>query len=281
MKRFVLLSITVTLLFTALPSTAQEVPVKAETVVLDTDGDGISDDVDACPSDVGPGDENPKKNGCTARVLARQWIVTFISKNAPPGRPTYFKYAGETREEALIRYGEIAESLLDVIYDPEIKPMFAGSHGRARTVSLLLGVMLWETGFRRDVDFGLGKYARGDNGRSWCLMQINLGKGKTASGYTGQELVSNRRLCFSEGLKSIRGSFSACRGLPLEYRLSAYASGSCDKGRDKSKQRVGTGMQWYTNSRALRLFKDDEIIPRSVEEAPASKEPTPLVALTG
>lgn len=262
LKLFVLLGLAVILIFTT-PSRAQ-VSAKTEvsTIVLDTDGDGITDMQDACPNDVGPKNHNTKTNGCTAHALARQWIVTFITKVSPPGRKTYFTHAQETREEALVRYGEIADNLLAAVYDPDIKPLFSGSLGRARTISLMLGVMFWETGFRRDVDLGLGKHARGDNGRSWCLMQINLGSGKTALGYTGEDLVKNRRICFQEGLRVIRGSFSACRQLPLEHRLSAYASGSCDKGRDKSRQRVQTGMQWFTNSRALRLFSDIDLAPQ-------------------
>lgn len=262
LKLFVLLGLAVILIFTT-PSKAQ-VPAKVEnaTTVLDTDGDRISDELDACPKDVGPMNSEALKNGCTAHALARQWIVAFISKVSFPGRKTYFTHAQETREEALVRYGEIANDLLAAVYDPDVKPLFSGPLGRARTISLMLGVMFWETGFRRDVDFGLGKHARGDNGRSWCLMQINIGSGKTASGFTGEDLVKNRRACFQEGLRVIRGSFSACRRLPLEHRLSAYASGSCDKGRDKSRQRVHTGMQWFSNSRALRLFSDNDLAPQ-------------------
>ena len=284
MRSVVLLSMIVTLLFAASSSTAQVVPVPVMVevpVVQDTDGDEVQDDLDACPFDAGPANDHPKKNGCTGRVLAKQWVVSFISRNAPPGRKTYYTYAVETREEALARYGEIAEALIDVIYDPEVRPLFSGPTGRARTASLLLGVMFWETGFRRDVDLGLGKDARGDNGRSWCLMQINIGKGTTPNGLHGEDLVTDRRACFTEGLRVIRGSFQACRRLPLEYRLSAYASGSCDKGQDKSKQRVGTGMQWYTNSRTLRLFKDDEILVTPTPIPVERKDPTPLLARTG
>lgn len=266
LKLFVLLGLAAILIFTT-PSKA-EVSVKTEvsTIVLDTDGDGITDSHDACPNDVGPKNSDTQTNGCTARTLARQWIVAFIAKVSPPGRKTYFTHAQETREEALVRYGEIADNLLAAVYDPNVKPLFSGPLGRARTISLMLGVMFWETGFRRDVDLGLGKHARGDNGRSWCLMQINIGSGKTASGHTGEELVKDRRICFQEGLRVIRGSFSACRRLPLEHRLSAYASGSCDKGRDKSRQRVHTGMQWFANSRALRLFSDIDLAPPAPPE---------------
>ncbi len=34
----------------------------------DTDGDGITDDLDACPNEKGPPDPDPKKNGCPRSV---------------------------------------------------------------------------------------------------------------------------------------------------------------------------------------------------------------------
>jgi len=272
LKLFVLLGLIMALFFTT-SSQAQQVKTLHAVTVLDTDSDGITDEQDACPGDVGPENTEPRKNGCTAHALARQWIVTFMTKVSPPGRKTYFTHAQETKEEALIRYGEIADALIATTYDPETKPLFSGPLGRARTISLMLGVMFWETGFRRDVDLGLGKHARGDQGRSWCLMQINIGSGKTALGYTGEDLVRNRQACLQEGLRGIRGSFSSCRRLPLEHRLSAYASGSCDKGRDKSRQRVQTGMQWFTNSRTMRLFSDNDLAPLPSPKSPRTTQP--------
>jgi len=231
----------------------------------------------------------------TAWASARTWIVSFMVKTAPPGRPTYFENAKETKEEAEARYGEIADAIIEAVYDPDQSSMFSGPTGRSRTASLLLGVMLWETGFRKDVDYGLGKYGRGDNGRSWCLMQIMLGKGRTQSwniklnrpakasdpaedvrlGYTGPELINNRYLCISEGARIVRKSFGSCRHQPLEYRLSAYASGSCDKGQDKSRQRVTTGMAWFRNSKDLRTFKDADL----VQEVADYRKNTPKPAL--
>ena len=107
------------------------------------------------------------------------WIMAFIVAVAPPGRMLYFPDAQETKEEATVRYNEIAQDVVEVVYDPNTKPLFRGSTGRARTVSVILSIMLHESGFRRDVDLNLGKYARGDKGNSWCLMQLNVGTGRT------------------------------------------------------------------------------------------------------
>ena len=280
MRSFALLFFIVLSLVTS-PSHA-ELSASVRKLHLDTDADGIPDEQDACPMVVGPADAHPKKNGCSPKALAKQWVVSFITKYAPPGRKTYYKHAEETKAEALVRYDAIADALVSVVYDPEVKPLFAGPHGRAQTASVILGVVLWETAFRKDVDFALGKHGRGDNGESWCLMQIKVGEGKTAdwnirlnrpavktdppedilSGYTGQQLVADRKLCIAEGLKIMRGSFGACKQLPVEERLSAYASGSCDKGREKSKQRVGTGMKWFQRSLPTRFFRDIDLLPK-------------------
>jgi hypothetical protein len=273
---------------------------KAE-IIVDTDGDSVADILDACPTDVGPTNEDPQRNGCTSLVLARQWVVAFLVKHAPPGRPTWFEHAKETKEEALKRYNALATDLVSTVYDPDIRPLFSGSNGRSRTLAIVLGIMFWETGFRRDVDFGLGAHGRGDRGKSWCLMQLHIGVGRTAPwnwrlnrpamptdllddvqpGFSGPELVSNRKVCITEGLKVVRGSFAACKKLPLEHRLSAYASGSCDKGREKSKERVNTGIKWFSTSRSLRLFTDVDVSTEILvarNDIKEVAEPTPMVA---
>ena len=108
------------------------------------------------------------------------WIMGFMIAAAPPGRKTYVPEAEETREEALERYHDIAQDIAVVLYGPEReKSLCGGRYAQARTVSVVLSLMLHESGFRKDVDYGLGKLARGDQGRSWCLMQLNVGTGKT------------------------------------------------------------------------------------------------------
>lgn len=273
MRPIMLCFVITTLMVLALPSFAEEAPPQPVTVSAEAVATPVA--VSKTP----------------AWDNARQWIVAFIGKQAPPGRPTYFTHAKETKEEAEARHLAIADDLIDVVYHPDTKPIFSGERGRSKTVSLILGIMLWETGFRKDVDYGLGPYARGDQGKSWCLMQLNIGTGRTPAwnlaenrpatdtdpeqdvhpGYLGTELVSERTACIGEGLKVVRRSFNSCRTLPLDLRLSAYASGSCSKGQDKSRQRVGTGMRWYTNSRDLRTFKDIDL----VQEVFAKHNPPP------
>lgn len=209
------------------------------------------------------------------------WILSFIVSVAPPGRKTFYPEAQETRVEAQERYESIAEDIVDVVYDPNTKALFRGSNGRSRTVSVILSIMLHESGFMRNVDYGVGKYARGDQGNSWCLMQLNIGAGRTLKwnvkhdrpprwgddpadifdGYKGEELVKDRQLCIREGLKILRLSFSSCRGLPLNQRLRVYASGSCENGAEGSAARMNTAIRWFQNTRDRRIeFKDSDIM---------------------
>jgi hypothetical protein len=207
------------------------------------------------------------------------WILSFIVMVAPPGRTVYYPAAQETKEEAVVRYNSIAQDVLEVVYDPGTKPLFRGPNGRAQTVALVLSIMLHESGFRKDVDFALGKYSRGDQGNSWCLMQHNIGTGRTLPwntkhnrapkwgdppeeihpGYTGPELIADRKLCISEGVKVLRLSMGVCRKLPLDQRLRSYASGTCEKGGKQSAVRMGTALRWFYRSRSKRNFVDSEV----------------------
>ncbi len=213
------------------------------------------------------------------------WILAFMTAVAPPGRKTFYTEAQETQAEAQARYDDIAKDIVDVVYDPQTKVLFGGANGRSRTVSIILSIMLHESGFMKNVDYGVGKYARGDQGRSWCLMQLNIGEGRTLrwnikedrpprwgdnpsdilDGYTGPELVADRQLCIREGLKVLRVSFSSCRGsLPLNQRLRVYASGNCDGGSEGSAARMNTAIRWFQNSRDERKLFDEADVTRLV-----------------
>lgn len=212
------------------------------------------------------------------------WILSFIVSVAPPGREAYHPEAQETEIEAMARYRDIAEDIVEVVYNPETKSLFGGKWGRARTATVILGIMLHESAFFRNVDYGVGKYARGDKGNSWCLMQMNVGKGRPwsrAGGYnvkhdrpwrmgdkaedltdgaSGPEMVEDRRKCITEGLRLIRISFRTCRANPLKERLNVYASGNCKYGSQGSRVRMSTAIKFFEQSAEKRKkFKDDDI----------------------
>jgi hypothetical protein len=229
----------------------------------------------------------------------QKWVVDRMVAWAKPGI-TLLPVAMETFDDGKARYGLIANAAMRAVV--KNKSMFGGSKGRIRTAALILAIAMFESSFRKDVDMNLGQEGRGDGGRSWCLMQLQLGspiyidetgrrviltqvckrvpapggdgtvnkceyvpppgaKASTPSrivfvgdgyeltsdqtrGYSGQDLVSNRELCFAAGLRIVRNSFNACSKLPTLERLSAYASGNCDDGREASRKRVGAAIRW-------------------------------------
>lgn len=165
--------------------------------------------------------------------------------------------AHETQEQRLERYEGMAEAIAKVAFDPAERPLYAGPRGRHQTATLLLGVAWYEGSWRRDVDLGLGKHARG-GGTDSCNMQVRLAAwkdkdgsrvdGRTREGWDWHDLVADREKCFRAGLHIVRGSMGACRSLPPEHALAAYARGSCssEEGQEKSKLRVDLGRRLLT-----------------------------------
>lgn len=198
------------------------------------------------------------------------WALAFMVTHSPIA-----KHTDETADEVQARYESIAKDLTSVVFDPQEAPVYSGPKGRIQTVALMESIALFESGFRKDVDQGVGPKSRGDHGRSVCLMQIQVGEGKTPdynivkgrialpsdpaneviSGYTSQELLADRSKCFRTALHFIRQSFTACSSLPVANRLAVYASGSCDRGYDQSQQRILTGQKWFYGH--VPSFTDD------------------------
>ncbi len=229
------------------------------------------------------------------------WVMTFITMHAPPGRPQFIPEAQESKEEAVTRYESIAADIYEVLQTE--KPLFRGQSGKARTATVILSLMLHESGFRKDVDTGVGTQARGDNGRSWCLLQQNVGTGRTLAwnikedrpakpickggqvstravpcdleadvhpGFTGPELVGDRKNCIRAGLRAMRMSFAACGRMSNKDWLRSYASGSCEGGSEASARRMNLAMTWFANHRP----ETDTLLFPTVQVA--SSEPIPV-----
>lgn len=225
-------------------------------------------------------------------ALAETWLFDHMVKLAPPGRKLWYPDSEETKEEAEKRYRGIARDIVEVVYNPTTKVPFKGPLGRTRTASLILSVMFHESGFMKHVDYGLGKYARGDQGDSWCMMQLNIGQGRTLKwnrvhdrlvqwkdrpqdifeGFTGEELIEDRKRCIQEGLKVLRVSMSTCRSQPLLLQLSSYASGKCYKGHEESRLRVGMAIRIFSSTKTKRNFQESSVVPEIV--ARLSAHPT-------
>jgi hypothetical protein len=152
----------------------------------------------------------------------------------------------EPREETHARYVEIARTIAEVALDPAEPPLFGGPDGRTETALFIAAVAYYESGgYRRDVELGTGKRARGDSGRSWCLMQVNIGGGRTAEDWTGLDLVADRDKCIRAGLHRMRESFLHCKGQTFIDRLSGYTNGRCQDGADASHRRIRRAVDYF------------------------------------
>ena len=221
------------------------------------------------------------------------WIVSLMISVIPVG-------AQETPEQTQARYESIARDLVSVVYDEHEKPLFPGDQARAKTAALLIAIAKFESEFRRDVDLG---EVRGDSGKSWCLGQINLGRptkqGETPMriytdghgrwvwahlksaygyGYTGQDLVKDRRKCFQAMLWIARTSFEVCRPVHRKNQdrlLSLYVSRSCLLGGEASAKRMRLARKWGSPPGTKVL--DTEVLAELKTQANAAPPRTTVV----
>ncbi len=219
------------------------------------------------------------------------WTFSLLCLVVPPeSRAAFQEKSGriipreqrETAAEGRLRYQSIAEDLVAVVTDPEVKPLFPGKRGRERTIVVTVAVAVFEGGLRRDVDLGEGKLARGDHGRSHCLMQIQTGIGQgtvpakdpVVSTWTGADLTRDRKKCFRAGIEMMRQSMAACKDLPEGDRLSAYTTGTCREDEPASRSRVHYARKILS---MLPLPKREEALPSppAAAASPASAHAAP------
>lgn len=180
--------------------------------------------------------------------IAATWILSLMTAVAPPDKlAAQPQWPGweETVTEKKARYEAIAEDLYEVVYDPMVRSLYGGKHGRAMTAATMLAVIYHESGFARDVDQGpcyqgKGASLRCDGGRSACMAQVQIGEGTTTlrshgiAGLTKADLFADRKSCFRIAEHLIRRSFTACAKQGPNAKLNAYASGVCTLGEDRS-----------------------------------------------
>jgi hypothetical protein len=145
-------------------------------------------------------------------------VLAWLVQVAPPERyaeiPTYPE-AMETAEERAERYRDIAEDVAHVAAESSRTEL-----GAARAARLLVAIAWHESGFAKDVDLGPcapGRVKKGgcDSGRARGLWQIQAYE------------VPTRRDGARLALRLARRSITACRKLPREAQLAAYAAGTC------------------------------------------------------
>lgn len=186
------------------------------------------------------------------------WLVSVMLAFSPAvtGERYTNPDARESATDRTARYEGMARAVVAVAFDPAERPLFAGPWGRHQTATLLLGVAWKEGSWRRDVDLGEGKRARG-GGTDSCNMQIRLASWRdrdgtvheqtTPEGWTWRDLVTDREKCFRAGLRMLRRSMGACRAEDPDHALAAYARGVCTDpvGQAKSRERIRVGRQLF------------------------------------
>jgi len=151
-------------------------------------------------------------------------------------------HAVPTTESAWERDARLRATARDAVLTVEASAPLPGLN-REATLRLLIATAVVESaGLLPEVD--LGK-ARGDHGRSVCIMQINVGAGRVQSrhaevaSWRAGDLLADRSKCFRAGLEAARWSMTVCSaaGLRGADQLAAYVSGRCTAGLPTARHR--------------------------------------------
>ena len=184
------------------------------------------------------------------------WILNILVSISPPQNQI-----GESEIEARNRYESIAD---DMAYAIEFAdPIFKGKDAKFKEAALLTSIAFYESsGFKKDIDSGK---IRGDNGKSWCLMQINVGTDTIKFGnsdmksWKGQDLVKDRKKCFLAGIESIKISRNLCSKLSESGSLSVYTTGRCIPNQKEALYRWNFSNYLFNkfNSTSFSFVKND------------------------
>lgn len=171
--------------------------------------------------------------------LVVSWMVALSPPARDAVRVTYVE-AQESVEERTARYDSIA---LDVAR--AVKVLSAGE--RKGAAQLLIAIAWHESGFAKDVDLGpcapkrlaIGGCDRGRARGLWQVQAFDWGHREEAAGLA-------MKLAFR--------SMTACRKLPVEERLAAYAGGTCASvmGQKRSRE-VWTVLRKIKELRAVKV----------------------------
>lgn len=168
------------------------------------------------------------------------WILSLIVYLAPPEKLALLpQFPGweETSEQKLARCSSIAEDIAAV-------SLVKAQKNPERAAALLTALAFMEGGFARDVDLGpcyrpLPSSPRCDGGLAVSLWQIRIGSGSTIEGWTKADLQGDRRKAAGVALRMAWRSIAACSRRGPDAGLRAYASGTCERGQEASKARLG------------------------------------------
>lgn len=141
------------------------------------------------------------------------------------------------------------------------EPLFKGDDGPAKTASVAVAILLFESGIKPDAvgdcleKDDKGMCLPGATPRSYCGFQIERSN-LPALGVTREQIVSNFEVCTDAAWKMMKSSFSICKGKDWteEDLLNQYATGGgvCLPS-EKGKHRMLKALWLYKVARKLRV----------------------------
>ena len=151
-------------------------------------------------------------------------------------------HAVPTHESAAERDVRLRATARDAVVAVEAAAPLPGLTREASLRLLLATAVVESAGLLPEVDGGT---ARGDHGRSVCLMQINVGRGHVQSphplvaSWRAADLLADRSKCFRAGLEAARWSMERCGAMGLRGAdtLAAYVTGRCASGLPTTRHR--------------------------------------------
>lgn len=188
----------------------------------------------------------------TAVQIVNIWLASLVLMMYPPNKmhPNDL----DKQEEYKTHVNEVVKDIQEIIYDPNHKSWFGGRWGRAQEAALTTIIAAEESGgFNPDVESGK---VRGDSGASWCLMAMNIGRGRTSEGWTGPELIADRKKCITAGVNAMQRSMNSCRKFGMLSGLSPYNTGRCIRNERISVSRISRAT-YFVNK---KVPIDDDVI---------------------
>jgi hypothetical protein len=183
------------------------------------------------------------------------WMMSVLVSLSPLNMKTYQAADTETVVEKKERLESMAHDIVEVVFDDAETPLFHGTNGRLKSAVFVATWASHESGaFRKGVELGSN---RGDRGTSWCIMQLHIGNKKTVEGWTGKELIEDRKKCIRAGYHAMQRSLAACHGVPERDAMAAYASGKCDAGVGLAQRRYDQSLRLYTKYSFEKYSKDN------------------------
>ena len=220
-----------------------------------------------CREDIRPG--VPALNDSRIRNMLKTEFVAYLLRFMTSVVPMS-EQPSETVDSVTDRYTQIAETIADVVMDPNEEPAFRGEHGREMTGVLLASIARFESNYKKgpihgDCSDSRDGICRNDNKRprSFCYMQImpgpsgivlvDQGWNYAADGDAaihGSDLDADVDLCFRVGLHMARAS------LKTTGDLGVYTGEG--KGGKKSEHRIKLAKWWFLKSPVTKEIRDEK-----------------------